>query len=301
MLLAPDPFLKIYFDGGILSFSKVNPHGPSWPLASSSHWPINVVNKVHIFFVSRSYRLKLLILILPFVIYSSFTAAKCTYGKKDECPVGQYCIKVDKNKTLCKKVGVTELPIIDLPFKSQEVVMCDQGPLSPEGNSHTWENTAFALDLYTDRNDKKTKPVFSSLSGKVISYGKCKTVNDQCGLGFGNQVKVLSDNGVMIFYAHLEKVVVETGTQIEKKTLIGFEGMTGWTGEDNPHLHTSMHYDWRAEGYGYWKNVGYLPPAIPFKINLCRACSPDCVEETIDIRAIKCNRTSSKASTLCRK
>jgi len=61
----------------------------------------------------------------------------CTYGKEDSCPKDSYCIKYEQNKDVCWNMFQQPLKTILYPFKPDVSSYCDQGPLSPPGNSHT--------------------------------------------------------------------------------------------------------------------------------------------------------------------
>lgn len=213
----------------------------------------------------------------------------CTYGKEDSCPKDSYCIKYEKNKDVCWNMFQQPLKTILYPFKPDVSSYCDQGPLSPPGNSHTWNNTAFAVDIKS--YSTKNVAIIAGVDGTVITFNECKTENDQCGLGFGNQVKILTEDNFIVFYAHLKELKVKTGDVIRAGTIIGTEGITGWTGKENKHLHLSVHYDWKTTGLEYWKNAGYLPASVPFQIESC--------EGTISVHDLKCKRGSSSPSVFC--
>ncbi|MBC87155.1 MAG: hypothetical protein CL677_08225 [Bdellovibrionaceae bacterium] len=225
---------------------------------------------------------------------------RCKYGQPSSCPEGQFCINSNKDLAVCR--SQTKSPkFIDFPFGPNIPVWCDQGNLTPAGNSHTWVNTAFALDLHSKRSQPSEATVHAVFSGKVIAYSECNSVNDKCGLGFGNQVKILNTDGRMAFYAHLKNVFVKTGNSVNLGDPIGTEGMTGWTGKNNPHLHLSIHENWRTHGFDYWKQTGYLPPSIPFKLKYCKnGCSDKCVKVAIDSREIPCRRRSKEIQAMCR-
>lgn len=53
--------------------------------------------------------------------------------------------------------------------------------------------------------------------------------------GYGRKVLVAHADGVTTLYAHLDKVNVEVGNDVNKDTELGTVGMTGWT--TGPHLH----------------------------------------------------------------
>lgn len=227
------------------------------------------------------------------------TSSVCEYGKSNSCAMDEFCINVDKDKSECRANPAVGLLSLRFPFESMKRITCDQGPLSPPGNSHTWLNTAFALDLQSDGSLSHV-PVLAGEKGRVIVFNKCKTENDQCGLGFGNSVKILTESGHLLFYAHLKRTTVQTGDIVAPGQKIGFEGTTGWTGEDNHHLHLSVHYDWRPAGFEYWTQTGYLPASVPYKMAMCmNDCTANCKMTDVDMRSIKCRRTSNRVPALC--
>tara|TARA_R110000868_G_scaffold258137_10_gene515435 strand:- start:11683 stop:12447 length:765 start_codon:yes stop_codon:yes gene_type:complete len=243
------------------------------------------------------------LLLIYFILFLESSLAvdfePCVYGLENQCPRGSFCINFDENKSACYPKAAS-IKTIGFPFKSGINVSCDQGALSPAGNSHTWLNTAFALDLHSDRSKKVKAEIVAVIDGQVVAFADCKDVNDQCGLGFGNQVKIFSNDGSLAFYAHLSEVKVKTGDQVKVGDVIGVEGMSGWTGKDNPHLHFSMHENWKNAGLDYWKTIGYLPAAIPFRFKACKNnCKADCKEVLIESQKVNCKRTSSKADLLC--
>ncbi len=225
---------------------------------------------------------------------------KCDYGKEGACPSGQYCVNFDKDKAICKPIYGDAQPI-GFPFQANTPIWCDQGDLTPNGNSHNWVNTAFALDLHSERPKRPNIPVIAAISGVVISYDGCKTENDQCGLGFGNQVKILNVDGRMVFYAHLAGVTVKTGDKVNIGDQVGWEGMTGWTGENSPHLHFSVHENWKSNDFEHWKSDGHLPPSIPFKLTYCNdGCKETCQKVELDSRDIPCQRLPGNAKPMCK-
>ena len=214
----------------------------------------------------------------------------CTYGAQTTCPKDSYCIRYEQGKDVCRNKFQKEMKIISYPFKSSVSSFCDQGPLSPAGNSHTWNNTAYATDIKS--YSKKNVDIIAGIDGTVIAYGGCKTENDQCGQGFGNHVKILTEDNFIVFYAHLKSITVKTGDIINAGKVIGSEGQTGWTGKGNKHLHLSVHYDWRSAGFEYWKNVGYLPSSVPFQMN-------DCDGKVVSVENLECKRVSETPFNFC--
>lgn len=184
------------------------------------------------------------------------------------------------------------LPIINYPFHPLTEVYCDQGTNSPSGNSHSseWGNTKHALDLHTPQKQSPAT-IFASSSGRVVSYSECKVDNTDCGNGFGNFVKIIRGDNVMIMYAHLNKVFVKTGQHVRIGQEIGFEGMTGQAGENNRHLHMSVHFDGQRSKYeASAKNPFLTPESIPFKMNICQPSYGTCSQQYNDIRKVKCHR-----------
>jgi murein DD-endopeptidase MepM/ murein hydrolase activator NlpD len=55
---------------------------------------------------------------------------------------------------------------------------------------------------------------------------------------YGNTVVIDHGEGIMTFYMHLSTAVVDQGKVIEKGTLIGYSGKTGYA--NGPHLHVSV-------------------------------------------------------------
>lgn len=70
--------------------------------------------------------------------------------------------------------------------------------------------------------------IFPAMPGKVISAGW----NDQ---GYGNLVILEHPNKIKTYYAHLEKVSVLMGKEVDKNDAIGYSGNTG--NSTGPHLH----------------------------------------------------------------
>ena len=126
-------------------------------------------------------------------------------------------------------------------------------------------------------------------------FNECFEHNTKCGAGFGNHIKVLNDNGTLVLYAHLENVTVKTGDFVKVGQFIGVEGDTGMTGKDNRHLHFSVHYDWKRNGFDYYKkNLGSVPMSVPFKMNICQLKYFTCNEQPVDIRRLKCKRITGE-------
>jgi len=80
----------------------------------------------------------------------------------------------------------------------------------------------------------KGSPVYPITPGTVIlvSFGR---------FGYGNHVVVDHGNGLKSLYAHLSKIEVKEGEVLEKDSIIGLIGSTGWS--TGPHLHFQVWED----------------------------------------------------------
>jgi murein DD-endopeptidase MepM/ murein hydrolase activator NlpD len=211
---------------------------------------------------------------------------KCDYKNNRKCPSGLTCVRVDSEKSECRDFDEF-VPTVGYPFPEKRGILCDQGVESPHGNSHSFLNTIYAIDLKTP---KGTDPegIKAGVSGVTFVESYCKTHNDKCGQGFGNYVRIMADNGVIVQYAHLEKVWIPHKQRVNAGAYIGLEGMTGWTGANNRHLHFSVHFEPGFTKERFFK--GELPKSIPFKMNICQNAYGTCNGQVTDIRNLKCAR-----------
>ena len=171
-------------------------------------------------------------------------------------------------------------------FEKNVTFICTRGTQDGPGKSHNSFNSKFAADLVVRNNDSES--LLSVFDGKVIVQSTCSQDSaSSCGHGFGNFVKVLSNDGHLAFYSHLKTVSVQTGDSIKAGTIIGTIGDTGQA--EVKHLHFSLHYDWREEGIKKYTQVPVLlPESIPFNLSICKKSS--CEErETIQIEDFKCS------------
>lgn len=229
------------------------------------------------------------------------SALLCEYGKANACNNGDVCMNVNTGVSECRPIYNSKQIDLLFPFLPAQEAICDQGVLTPAGNSHTWWNTAYAIDLKS-LNTKEDTKVLAGASGRVIAFNNCETQNDKCGGGFGNSVKILTEDGFLVHYSHLKRALVKSDEFVKSGALIGIEGATGWTGTNNRHLHLSVHFDWRQNTFEYWKQEGFLPPSVPFSLKMCKdKCSSDCEVVSVDVKDIKCRRTSDNVRPLCNK
>lgn len=88
------------------------------------------------------------------------------------------------------------------------------------------------IDLGGDTGDR----VRAARSGEVILAGERG--------GFGNTIVIYHGLGYSTLYAHLSRIEVSVGQQVESGDRIGAIGSTGWS--TGPHLHFEMRIDGRA-------------------------------------------------------
>jgi len=75
-------------------------------------------------------------------------------------------------------------------------------------------------------------PVYPLTEGKVESVSRQR-------FGYGNHIVIDHGSGFKSLYAHLSKIVVKKDQEVDKNTVIGLIGSTGWT--TGPHLHLEVY------------------------------------------------------------
>lgn len=222
------------------------------------------------------------------------SALKCDYTKQNSCEKGYNCVfdRNGSNESYCRKEYSGKLLTIKLPYSVSERVFCEQGTQTEKGNSHTNTSNLFALDLDTRLFSKTPYPMVAGVGGKVIAYNNCKTHNDNCGTGQGNNVRILTKDGFMISYSHMDEVFVKTGDSVVAGQEIGTDGETGSTGPSYKHVHLAVHYDWRTKPFDYWARTVDFPPSIPFLVSVCsnNSTNEKCKLVSLDTRDFSCRR-----------
>lgn len=93
------------------------------------------------------------------------------------------------------------------------------------GESHLpYQPLHTGIDIAGKRGD----PIAAFMKGKVIYAG-------EISWGYGKHVIIDNGNNVTSLYAHLNKIFVEEGQEVNQGQIIGTEGSTGWS--TGPHLH----------------------------------------------------------------
>lgn len=85
----------------------------------------------------------------------------------------------------------------------------------------------------------KGSPVYPIMDGKVETVASWRWA-------FGNHVIIDHGSGWKSLYAHLSKIEVKEGEEVNKDSIIGLVGSTGWS--TGPHLHLQVEQD------GHWTN-----------------------------------------------
>ena len=79
---------------------------------------------------------------------------------------------------------------------------------------------------------------------KPVTRGRVVEVS-QGRLGWGNTVVIEHEKGLKSRYAHMRDFNVQEGDTVEKETVLGSVGMTGWT--TGPHLHLEIYQEGRGD------------------------------------------------------
>lgn len=80
-----------------------------------------------------------------------------------------------------------------------------------------------------DLNEIEGAPVYPLMDGRVerVFYSR---------FSYGNHILIDHGSGFKSLYAHLAKVVIEEGEEVDKNTVIGTIGHTGWASGSHLHL-----------------------------------------------------------------
>lgn len=204
----------------------------------------------------------------PALIWSLRTrlfSETCDYPRG--CAAGRVCMQETPGHARC--FPSEETVHIPFPLPLNVPTICTQGPLTAANRTHSYLNTAYAVDLSTHPfyPDAEPRAVFE---GRVVvntgcaNWDQAEFSNDTCGQGFGNWVALFAeDDDLVAFYAHLRTVAVETGQTVEPGQVLGQEGKSGAAG--HRHVHFSLHRNlYGLKPADMEKNGAWLPPSIPF-------------------------------------
>ena len=174
-----------------------------------------------------------------------------TTGRPDPLAGTRMAPRVELGAPLTTEIPGTPVPGLRLPFPAGTVVLCSQGNDSGEGRTHSLPQNLHALDF---SNRVVTDLVVVAAARGTVAYVVDNAGDDpRAGGGYGNQVRVLHEQGVFSEYAHLDRVDVSVGDRIVSGQRLGTAGKTGLAGDR--HLHFSVHH-------GTIDAVG-VPPTLP--------------------------------------
>jgi len=88
-----------------------------------------------------------------------------------------------------------------------------------------------------DLNGELGDPIYPIMRGTVeaVFYSR---------FSYGNHVIINHGSGFKSLYAHLSKIVVKNGQEVDKNTVLGTVGSTGWS--TGPHLHLEVYDNGRT-------------------------------------------------------
>jgi hypothetical protein len=94
-----------------------------------------------------------------------------------------------------------------------------------------------ALHRGIDLNEVEGAPVYPLMEGAVerVFYSR---------FSYGNHILINHGSGFKSLYAHLAKIVVKEGDEVDKNTVIGTVGHTGWA--TGSHLHLEVYDNGRT-------------------------------------------------------
>ena len=120
---------------------------------------------------------------------------------------------------------------------------CTQGPQSKTGRSHSFVGDIFAVDLALP-TERAGVEVIAPVSGEAFVFDGCEggerddgaaaKNSSQCGLGYGNHVKIW-DGKTIVLLAHLSRVRVANGP-VKRGDVIGIAGVSGAAGHRHVHV-----------------------------------------------------------------
>lgn len=125
---------------------------------------------------------------------------------------------------------ITSVPAAKVELLTKESV---RNPLDSFNLSQGYNFLHRGIDL----RETAGMPVFPVMEGKVekVSYGR---------FSYGNHLVINHGSGYRSLYAHLSKVIVKEGDEVDTQTVIGLVGSTGWS--TGNHLHFEISQDGRT-------------------------------------------------------
>ncbi len=139
--------------------------------------------------------------------------------------------KFDPNLETGKRPGVLSWPVVLQSVGGTGRISQHFGEVSGlyRGRPHNGMDIATPLGT----------PVFAAADGKVIAVGN-NDVSAWRKYQYGKHIMIEHANNLTTLYAHLSKQVVSVGDTVQRGTLIGYSGNTGYS--TGPHLHFGLYW-----------------------------------------------------------
>jgi hypothetical protein len=213
-------------------------------------------------------KIVLLLLLFGFASCSRIEERKisCEIGK-NTCPQGSTC-SIKKNQGLCLKVDQNPQFKAILPFEDYQPVRCKAG-FNSEDQFFVYDHNIFAIK-FSGLKGLTALKVKAVAAGKAYIYDECPMrenisgdhARSNCGLGYGNHVRILHADGHMTVYGNLSEILIKHDQEIEKGQEIGIEGASGSASRRG--LIFSVHKPWNAKIL--LSRPGQVGKSYPFKI-----------------------------------
>ena len=129
---------------------------------------------------------------------------------------------------------------VEVDNRIEEVIETTKRYQFPVRDEYQLSQRFHVLHSGVDLAMKTGTKLYPVSSGKVI-------LKKAAWFGYGNMVLVEHDDGSKALYAHLSKFVANVGDRVEKDSVIGLSGNSGWS--TGPHLHLQI-----SDTEGRWVN-----------------------------------------------
>ena len=189
-------------------------------------------------------------LMLPYQIYQIFKS-QAKPGRPGSQPISKFFRKAFEGKRVKRLIGAGLMGLMvflgvmenALAVKAQEadatLITTPQTEVITEKTLEKPLDGALAQGFHGfHRGIDILDPVGTEI--KPVTRGRVVEVS-QGRLGWGNTVVIEHEKGLKSRYAHMKDFNVQEGDQVEKGTVLGWVGMTGWT--TGPHLHLEIYQD----------------------------------------------------------
>ncbi|CAN5145553.1 hypothetical protein BH09DEP1_BH09DEP1_8660 [soil metagenome] len=214
----------------------------------------------------------LIILNLKFIPMENSQPAPANALDSTDCKTTPrvYLKTSDGKKTFYTQIPAKPWKTIDFPFAKNHPVRCTQGNASPSDQTHFYINTLYAIDL-ASLPQNSAGIIYAAFGGKAFIQDGCSHATSDsseknacsCNQGFGNNVRILQEDGTYALYAHLFSITVKNGESVEAGQQIGIEGASGAAG--HRHLHFSVHKTENPQELDLYQTPGV---SIPFMCNI---------------------------------